>query len=263
MLNLKTILFLLFSVTAFSQSGGTPQFGLGTKKVGRGGGFLRNFAPSLQLDIGYSQVSYDEIVNITNDPNDELDTVISQNMMRYGVTAEVFILPGLLYVGGKLEKAVALNSETDKSSINNPAICCIFETKRESFHGGLVIPGTRPFNLTFLGEYFRTEMKTETTGYGIPTFNGTQFGVRGDLTSDSGISLYAQYYALQSVEGRNEFSGGIVFNIGGKPQGYPYSLFKTGYIFKVEYRKTTIKDEEEYIPEYELEAITGSLGFRF
>lgn len=264
---LKSVIISLLALLLVVDAEALPWLGKKASKGSGGfrgrssGGVVKQFVPTLEIDFGYSEINYSE----TNELTPENNTRFNQTGSRARGKLEMMPWPGVFYIGTSVDKFYPETATVrQQSDEDTSGICCEIETTDYRSYIGYWVPGTRPLNVTLLAEYYVSRMKSSSPSFGYSKITGMQYGFAIETTNDMGAHLYLKYYPFNDNDDRTELNVGLHLNIGGKPQPYPYSIFKTGFMIKANYKKVTNEIElSNSTTEIAREEMTFSIGFRF
>ncbi len=207
----------------------------------------------LEADLGYSFLKYDE----THYGDHSLDTNFNQESFNLQLTYQLFLISGFFYT--KLD-AQYIGAQTNTNELGDRVYLL-----NGNGSIGLIIPGTRPFNLTLAAEYYFTRMYPSRDGFGTTPLTGLQYFPLLDYTTPNGLmSLYLKYPLFSSLSNREEFSGGIIFRfLFNKPLPYPYASFQHAILLKTDFSLTKTYFDDEAKVKSRVQALTISLGYNF
>ncbi|HLE11726.1 MAG: hypothetical protein A2504_15490 [Bdellovibrionales bacterium RIFOXYD12_FULL_39_22] len=209
----------------------------------------------IEVDAGYSYLKFDE----THYGDRSLDTNFNQESLNFQLTYQLFLISGLLYTRLDAQYiGVLTHSSVDGSRVfllnGNGSV-------------GLIVPGTRPLNLTLAAEYYYTRPFTSSDNFGADAQDGVQYYPLLDYTRPDGVlSVYFKYPLFASISNREEFSSGIIFRfLFNRPLPYPYAAFQHAVILKADFTltKTYFEAEDGSEIKSRVQALTFSVGYNF
>ncbi len=255
------ILLGLVAITNMASASFLPwEFNYNPRTAGGKKSTKGRFPFALQFDAGYTQIDYSEI----HESQNFLDTIFTQSAIRVGGELKWMLIPEYIGVGVSGETIIPGSSSVEqKSSLEVGDTCCEITTTDTKAWLKFYVPGTEPFNLTLVSEYFYSKIETTSSQYGHTPAQGSQYGAQLDLTSPGGSVIFLRWYPWKTLGDREEFNGGIHLKLSGKGAAYPFSIFNSGFLLKFDYKIITLFFEGTRSVEVNRREATASLSFRF
>lgn len=210
-----------------------------------------------EMDIGHTQVEYIE----THETQNPLDLRFVQRGIRARGLVEWMIIPRWLWVGGSIDKIFPNSSEVKQMSFVSES-CCEMKTTNSKGHIGLWLPSSRPVNLSLIAEYFTSKVQTSSPEFGYAKRSNWQYGAQIDITSYSGQTFYACWFPWGPDE-YLEMRAGLQFKLSGAGNRYPFSLFNSGILINIDYRRIMLDFNSPVTIDIDRREYTASLGIRF
>ncbi|GEM_PF-3641288 len=203
---------------------------------------------SLDLTTGYSYISYEE----THENQDIENTKFTENTFAFETSYQILFFDFLFFKGRGDYFAFPKGSSTGQTIELLDGFGSI----------GLIVPGSRPFKISLIGESFYSEMKTNSTTFGYKSMNGSYIYPLIDYTTKGGSSIYVKFPIFSNVRTRSELTVGTTIHFTVKETlPYPYFAYQESAIFKIEYSKIELEFGGVRKINTTLESITASIGY--
>jgi len=203
-----------------------------------------------EMKLGAAKVDYKEVHRTNTSSNIEF----SEYVGTLKAFTEFYVISDWLFLGGEFEYLghIFSSSRGERLRIYN-----------QTAHAGITIPA-KPFNITVIGEQFHSELKDNSSTFGMENVTGFKVYPLVHFGTQSGDHFFIKYPLVNTVSKREEYSLGATIRMSESSGEFPENIFQSGAIMTFEFQKVkqTITKAISVV-DHQYSIISFYLGYNF